>query len=310
MTIFCTISNSNPGIYCRLGGDLCRLTPKANPCRLSRIVSHSTPVFSAKLAIVTRFRPCIDLHEGRVKQIVGGTLADSGPGPTENHVSDHSPGWFAEKYRRDDLPGGHIIKLGSGNDESAKQALSAYPGGMQVGGGIQSANAAGWLDAGASHVIVTSWLFDRKGKFQFGNLQQLARSIGPKRLVVDLSCRRISDGPTPRWCVAMNRWQTLTDLEITVEALDRFADFADELLIHAADVEGLCRGIDAELVQRMGSWAKLPMTYAGGVATFGDVELVRDASDGTVDVTVGSALDLFGGNGVRYADLVRWNRNA
>ncbi|MCP4890621.1 MAG: phosphoribosylformimino-5-aminoimidazole carboxamide ribotide isomerase [Planctomycetaceae bacterium] len=257
---------------------------------------------------MTLFRPCIDLHQGRVKQIVGGTLADSGPGPKENFVAEQSSAWFARKYRGDSLMGGHVIKLGSGNDDAARQALQAYPGGMQIGGGINAQNATDWINHGASHVIVTSWLFDRDGKFGFERLQKLSRAIGANRLVIDLSCRRVADGNRPRWRVAMNRWQTLTDLEITAETLDQFADWSSELLIHAADVEGLCRGIDADLVLEMGRWGKLPMTYAGGVATLNDVQLVHQASGGRVDVTVGSALDLFGGTGVKYHDLVKWNQ--
>lgn len=258
---------------------------------------------------MTLFRPCIDLHEGCVKQIVGGTLTDSGSGTRENHVSDKQSAWFAKKYQADGLTGGHVIKLGPGNDEAARQALEAYPGGLQLGGGIHAQNASEWIDRGASHVIVTSWLFDAQGRFQPDNLRTIVKQIGVERLVIDLSCRRIEDANGPAWRVAMNRWQTLTDLPITFETLDRFADSADELLIHAADVEGLCQGVDMDLVHEMGSWGKLPMTYAGGVAELEDVKRIERSSDGKVDVTVGSALDLFGGSGVRYGDLVAWNRS-
>lgn len=254
---------------------------------------------------MTKFRPCIDLHEGRVKQIVGGTLRDGGANPVENFVSKKSAAWFAEMYARDGLTGGHVIKLGPGNDEAAKSALAAYPAGLQIGGGITQENAAEWLAAGASHVIVTSWLFDSEGKFLWDRLDSLCAEVGRERLVIDLSCRALGDG----WVVAMNRWQTLTDLEITPENLDRISGRCDELLIHAADVEGLCEGIDARLVEMMGRWGKIPMTYAGGAATMADVELVQRASGGKVDVTVGSALDIFGGSGVEYAKLVEWGRS-
>jgi phosphoribosylformimino-5-aminoimidazole carboxamide ribotide isomerase len=258
---------------------------------------------------MTKFRPCIDLHEGRVKQIVGGTLKDDCEGLVENYVAEQSPGWFARKYRADGLAGGHVIKLGSGNDDAARQALSAFPGGLQVGGGITASNAMSWLDAGASHVIVTSWLFDSAGRLIPNRLQELVQAIGRERVVLDLSCRRSgTDGSPPQWRVAMNRWQTLTEIEITPEQLDRLAGYASEFLIHAADVEGLCRGIDEELVRLLGDWGQLPLTYAGGVASFEDVRRVERAGGGNVDVTVGSALDLFGGNGVRYDDLVDWNQ--
>jgi phosphoribosylformimino-5-aminoimidazole carboxamide ribotide isomerase len=253
---------------------------------------------------MTQFRPCIDLHQGQVKQIVGGSLRDDGAGPTENFVSDRPAGWFAETFRDDRLSGGHVIKLGPGNDAAAREALAAYPGGLQIGGGIDAGNAREWLAAGASHVIVTSALFDAQGKFREDTLRSLVDKIGREKLVIDLSCRRSADG----WTVAMNRWQTLTDLTVDHATLDRLAPLCDEFLIHAADVEGLCRGIDADLVALLGHWGKRPVTYAGGAATMTDLWLVEQAGRGAVDVTVGSALDLFGGNGLCYKDLVAWNR--
>jgi phosphoribosylformimino-5-aminoimidazole carboxamide ribotide isomerase len=252
-----------------------------------------------------RFRPCIDLHEGRVKQIVGGSLRDDGTAPKENFVSEKPPAWFAETFRNDGLTGGHVIMLGKGNEAAAKEALAAWPGGMQVGGGIRPDNASTWLDAGASHVIVTSALFDAEGKFLPHILDELVAGVGKDRLVIDLSCRRTARG----WTVAMNRWQTLTEIDVTMETLDSFAPFCDEMLIHAADVEGLCGGIDRELVSLLGAWGRIPVTYAGGAASMDDVRLVAEAGGGKVDVTVGSALDLFGGGGVRYADLVAMGRN-
>lgn len=247
-----------------------------------------------------RFRPCIDLHEGKVKQIVGASLRDDGTAPRENFVSEKPPAWFAETFRRDHLTGGHVIMLGRGNEVAAKEALAAWPGGMQVGGGIRPGNAAAWIEAGASHVIVTSALFDADGKFLPRTLDDLVAEVGKEKLVIDLSCRRTDRG----WTVAMNRWQTLTELDVTAETLDSLAPFCDEFLIHAADVEGLCGGIDAGLVTLLGGWGRLPVTYAGGAATMDDVRLVAEAGRGKVDVTVGSALDLFGGSGIRYPDLV------
>lgn len=275
---------------------------------------------------MTKFRPCIDLHDGRVKQIVGGTLRDDGPDPTENYVSEKPAAWFAQRYREDGLTGGHVIKLGPGNDTAAREALAAFPGGLQIGGGISAQNAADWLDAGASHVIVTSWLFDREGHLQTNRLKELRKEVGRQRIVLDLSCRRVEPTESKQqtgqtgagqggagekaaaWRVAMNRWQTLTDLPIDHTTLDSLCEYADEFLIHAADVEGLCQGIDEELVAAIGSWAKCPVTYAGGATSLADVERIAELSDGRVDVTIGSALDLFGGSGVCYQDLVAWNR--
>ncbi|CAM3080397.1 phosphoribosylformimino-5-aminoimidazole carboxamide ribotide isomerase [Rariglobus hedericola] len=252
----------------------------------------------------TKFRPCIDLHDGKVKQIVGGSLRDDGAGLRENFVSDESAASFAARYQADGLFGGHVIKLGQGNDEAAREALAAFPGGLHIGGGINADNATQWLEAGASHVIVTSWLFDADGRFLDDRLETLKRRVGAERLVLDLSCRRTASG----WTVAMNRWQTLTDLHVTPEILDRLAGSCAEFLIHAADVEGLCGGIDADLVALLGGWGKIPMTYAGGVATMDDVLKVEHASGGKLDLTVGSALDIFGGRGVCYTDLVLWNQ--
>lgn len=253
---------------------------------------------------VSKFRPCIDLHQGQVKQIVGGSLRDDGTAPVENFVSPHPAGWFAHQFRDADLTGGHVIKLGPGNDAAAREALAAWPGGLQLGGGITADHAAAWLDAGASHVIVTSALFDATGRFLPAALDALVQAVGSHRLVIDLSCRRTAGG----WTVAMNRWQTPTDLTVDHATLDRLAPHCAEFLIHAADVEGLCRGIDADLVALLGAWGKLPLTYAGGAANMADVRLVEAAGQGRVDVTVGSALDLFGGSGVTFAELVAWNR--
>lgn len=250
---------------------------------------------------MTHFRPCIDLHHGDVKQIVGGSLTDDGKGLLTNFVAAHSAAWYATRYHEDNLRGGHIIKLGPGNDEAALSALEAYPGGMQIGGGITITNAAQWLEAGASHVIVTSVLFDAWGQFQPSVLAELVERVGKEHLVLDLSCRRTGEG----WSVAMNRWQTLTSLPVDHATLDMLAGSCAEFLIHAADVEGKCSGIDRELVALLGSWRGCPMTYAGGISSMEDFELIESLSEGSVDATVGSALDLFGGSGVRYDDLLK-----
>lgn len=252
---------------------------------------------------MTKFRPCIDLHDGKVKQIVGGSLTDSGEGLKENFTSDKSSAEFAQLYREHNLTGGHIIQLGAGNTEAAHAALGAWKGGMQIGGGVNLENAASWIEAGASHVIVTSWLFDNDGTFREDRLNALSSELGKEKIIVDLSCRRTAQG----WTVAMNRWQTLTNINVTPATLDSLAEYSDEYLIHAADVEGLCGGVDLELVELLGSWAGIPMTYAGGVATMKDVELTEQHSSGNVDITVGSALDIFGGSGVTFQQLIDWN---
>jgi phosphoribosylformimino-5-aminoimidazole carboxamide ribotide isomerase len=253
---------------------------------------------------MTRFRPCIDLHEGQVKQIVGGSLSDDRALLRTNFVSEHQADYFSGIYRADQLPGGHIIKLGPGNDAAATAALAAWPGGLQIGGGIDDTQAPRWLDAGADKVIITSWLFPG-GAFAPDRLASLAAKIGPRRLVVDLSCRR-QDG---KWLVAMDRWQTMTAFVIDQANLALLSQHCSEFLIHAADVEGLCAGIDEELVAALGQWSPLPCTYAGGAKSIADLTLVERLSNGRVDLTFGSSLDLFGGNLVRYEDCVRWNRS-
>lgn len=253
----------------------------------------------------TRFRPCIDLHEGRVKQIVGGTLDSATESLRTNFVSDQPAAWFAERFAADGLKGGHVIKLGPGNDAAAREALAAYPDGLQIGGGITDENAAEWLDAGATHAIVTSFLFDAAGHFDEEKLARLVRATGWMQLVIDLSCRRTAEGG---WVVAMNRWQTLTDLPLTHATLDALAGSCAEFLIHAADVEGRCEGIDADLVAMLGAWGKKPVTYAGGARGIDDLERVERLSGGLVDLTIGSALDLFGGSLVKYADCLDFNR--
>lgn len=252
---------------------------------------------------MTMFRPCIDLHEGRVKQIVGGTLTGDKASLETNFVSNHSSAYYAELYRNDGLTGGHVILLGPGNHEAAIEALDAYPGGLQVGGGIDSSNAATYLDAGASHVIVTSYLFP-EARFDRDRLDEIVKAVGAERLVLDLSCRATGNG----WTVAMNRWQDLTDLPVNPGTMDLLADSCDEFLVHAADVEGRCEGIDEKLVEMLGSWGKRPVTYAGGARSLGDLQRMETLSEGRVDLTIGSALDIFGGSLIRYSDCVAFNR--
>lgn len=247
------------------------------------------------------FRPCIDLHEGKVKQIVGGTLSDAGA--RTNFVSEKSAAWFAELYQRDQLTGGHVIMLGAGNDTAARAALAAYPGGLHIGGGVNTTNARDWLNAGASHVIVTSWVF-REGRVDWARLDELVKVIGKEKLVLDLSCRK-RDG---KYFVVTDRWQKFTDLEVNAATLEKFSGYCTEFLIHAVDVEGLCRGIDRELVTLLGQSSPIPTTYAGGANSLSDLQEVTQLGGGKIDLTIGSALDIFGGNGVTYEACVKFNR--
>lgn len=240
-----------------------------------------------------------------MKQIVGGTLGDSRAGLRTNFVSDRPARWFAELYRKDDLCGGHVIMLGPGNDAAAREALAAWPGGMQIGGGINAENARAWLDAGASHVIITSWVF-REGKLDWERLRELVSKIGKAQLVLDLSCRK-RDG---KYFVVTDRWQKFTEMLVNRETLETLAKYCDEFLIHAVDVEGLCQGIDATLVRDLGQWTPIPTTYAGGARSIEDLKLVSRLGNGRVELTIGSALDIFGGTGVKYEEAVAFNRAA
>jgi len=227
-----------------------------------------------------------------------------------NFVSEKPAAWFAELYRRDNLPGGHVIMLGGGNESEARSALAAFPKGLQVGGGITAENAGSWLDAGAAQVIVTSWVF-REGRVDWDRLDHLVKTIGKDRLVIDLSCRKRTPeaGPRiPEYVVVTDRWQKFTDLVVNEETLRKFSGYCAEFLIHAVDVEGLCRGIDHALVENLGRWAPIPTTYAGGANSLADLEEVSRSGNGKVHLTIGSALDIFGGTGVKYADCVAFNR--
>ncbi|MBM3836717.1 MAG: phosphoribosylformimino-5-aminoimidazole carboxamide ribotide isomerase [Verrucomicrobia bacterium] len=248
------------------------------------------------------FRPCIDLHEGKVKQIVGGTLGGDPSNLRTNFVADRPSAWFAQLYKKDGLQGGHVIMLGPGNDAAAREALAAYPGGLQIGGGITIDNARQYLDAGASHAIVTSWVF-RGGKLDQERLNALVAAVGKSRLVLDLSCRRRGED----YFVVTDRWQKFTELTISKQTLERLAGACAEFLIHAVDVEGLCQGIDASLVERLGQWSPIPTTYAGGARSLADLEQVTRLGRDRIDLTIGSALDIFGGTGIRYADAVAFN---
>ncbi len=257
---------------------------------------------------MTKFRPCIDLHDGKVKQIVGSSLNDSGVGLKTNFETDRSAAWFATLYKKDGIRGGHVIMLGKGNIDAAKAALAAYPGGLQVGGGITANNAKEYIDAGASHVIVTSWIFP-EGKLDRNRLESLVNTVGKKHLVLDLSCKRTSaPGEPPRWNIATNRWQTLIDVEITKDTLEDLASSCDEFLVHAADVEGKQQGMDDELIAFLAKNSPVPVTYAGGAKSLEDLQHVKDISGGKIDLTIGSALDLFGGKGVKYEDCVKFNK--
>ena len=251
-----------------------------------------------------KFRPCIDLHQGKVKQIIGSSLSDDRPGMLkENFISGLPPSHYAYLFKKDRLTGGHVIMLGPGNEAAAIDALHAWPGGLQIGGGITAENAAFWLDQGAEAVIVTSHVF-KDGIIHEDRLKALSKLTGRERLVLDLSCRWRKDG----YYIVTDRWQRFTKTKIDDETLDYLAQFAFEFLVHAADVEGRCAGVEKGLVDLLGRITPVPATYAGGARSLEDVYLVKELGRGRLDITIGSALDIFGGYGVKYEDMVAFNR--
>jgi len=258
-----------------------------------------------------RLRPCIDLRDGHVVQIVGGSLAASvarqgeasGPerAPIVNFTTERSAAVYARRYRADGMRGGHVISLGAGNQDAALSALRAFPGGLQMGGGVTPENAEMYLEAGASHVIVTSYVF-REGRIDTERLDRIMATVGKPRLVLDLSCRK-RDG---EYWVVTDRWQRFTDVKIESRTLQSLSSYCNEFLVHAVDVEGKRAGVDMDLIERLVN-SPIPLTYAGGVASWADIDRVQALGAGRVDLTIGSALDLFGGN-LRYRDLVAWQQ--
>ncbi|MEE1314219.1 MAG: phosphoribosylformimino-5-aminoimidazole carboxamide ribotide isomerase [Faecalimonas sp.] len=256
-----------------------------------------------------KFRPCIDIHNGKVKQIVGGSLSDVGDAAVTNFESEQDAGFYARKYREDGLVGGHIILLNAKSSEyyeatrqQALLALEMYPQGLQIGGGITAENAAEYIEAGASHVIVTSYVF-QNGEINFENLESLCEAVGKERIVLDLSCRK-RDG---EYYIVTDRWQNFTKVKVSVETLGMLAAYCDEFLVHGVDVEGKASGVELELVKLLAKVEGIPITYAGGIGGEADLEAFAKACDERLDFTVGSALDLFGGS-LPYDKLLERNR--
>lgn len=245
-----------------------------------------------------KFRPCIDIHNGKVKQLVGGSLKDEGNQAQENFVSGKSAAEFANLYKEDELTGGHIIILNSVDSEyfdetkrQAIEALKAYPGGMQIGGGINDQNAAQWIETGATHVIVTSFVF-KDGKINYENLKKLVDVVGKEHIVLDLSCRKKQG----EYYIVTDRWQKFTEEKVSIELLNELSKYCDEFLIHGVDVEGTGSGMEKELIEILSDFDKLKITYAGGIASLENIEKFKELCHGKIDYTIGSALDLFGGH--------------
>ncbi len=263
----------------------------------TRISHHLIAASRSEMRNNMKFRPCIDIHNGKVKQVVGSSIKDEGNIAKENFVSEKGADYYANLYKARNLSGGHIILLNhkdseyyEATKEQALLALNAYKGGMQIGGGINADNAREFLDAGASHVIVTSYVFS-DSRLNYDNLDRIYKAVGKERLVLDLSCRKKND----KYYIVTDRWQRFTDEIVNEEFMHKLAGYCDEFLIHAVDVEGKNNGIERELVKILGSFDEIPITYAGGVKSLEDIEILKKYSDGRLDFTIGSSLDLFGG---------------
>lgn len=244
-----------------------------------------------------RFRPCIDIHNGKVKQIVGGSLRDEGDCAKENFASIYNADYFADMYKRNGLRGGHVILLNPPSSEyyeatlrQAETALRTYPFGLQIGGGVHVDNAADFLEMGASHVIVTSYVF-KDGQIRWENLELLRRAVGREHIVIDLSCRKKED----EYYIVTDRWQKFTEVRLSVRVLEEIAEYCDEFLVHGVDVEGRSCGVDESLAGLLGNYNGMPVTYAGGIGSIKDLDRFRDITGGKIDFTIGSALDIFGG---------------
>ncbi|MFC5463569.1 phosphoribosylformimino-5-aminoimidazole carboxamide ribotide isomerase [Lederbergia graminis] len=246
------------------------------------------------------FRPCIDLHQGKVKQIVGETLNERNENVIENFVSTYDSTYYASMFKKDRLTGGHVIMLGDGNQEAAVQALKEYPQGLQIGGGITAENASFYLEQGASHVIVTSYIF-HNGELDEERLQKIVQEVGKDRLVIDLSCKKKDD----KWFVVTNKWTQFSNFEITQSSIKEMEKYCDEFLIHAVDVEGKRSGIQEDLVKQLADWVSIPTTYAGGARSIDDLEAFYRITNGKLDITIGSSLDIFGGD-LSYRDVITY----
>lgn len=253
-----------------------------------------------------RFRPCIDIHNGLVKQIVGGSLKDELDSAKDNFIASHNADFYADMYKKDNLLGGHIIILNPKESEfyeadvaQAKLALERFPGGFQIGGGMNPSNAEAFLQMGASHIIVTSYIFNN-GDLNMKNLKNISELVTPDKLVIDLSCRK-KDG---KYFIVTDRWQNFTNLEINDATMDMLSKYCAEYLVHAVDVEGKANGIERDLVEILGKWGKKPMTYAGGIANLEDIQTIKALGNGMIDFTVGSSLDIYGGD-IKYEDIVK-----
>ena len=244
-----------------------------------------------------KFRPCIDIHNGHVVQIVGSSLRDENDSAQNNFVSEKDSAYYANLYKEHGLSGGHIIILNGKDSEyyeatkaEAVKALQTYKGGMQIGGGITDKNAEEYILAGASHIIVTSYVFS-DGKICYNNLNRLNSAVGREHICLDVSCR-MRNG---KYYVVTDRWQKFTDVVLDENLIVNLSEYCDELLVHAVDVEGRKSGINATIAGILEK-SPIPVTYAGGISSLDDIAKIRSIGNNKIDFTIGTALNIFGGD--------------
>ena len=244
-----------------------------------------------------KFRPCIDIHNGHVVQIVGSSLRDENDSAQNNFVSEKDSAYYANLYKEYGLSGGHIIILNGKDSEyyeatkaEAVKALQTYKGGMQIGGGITDKNAEEYILAGASHIIVTSYVFS-DGKICYNNLNRLNSAVGREHICLDVSCR-MRNG---KYYVVTDRWQQFTDVVLDENLIVSLSEYCDELLVHAVDVEGRKAGINATIAGILEK-SPIPVTYAGGISSLDDIAKIRSIGNNKIDFTIGTALNIFGGD--------------
>ncbi|MDO4509913.1 MAG: phosphoribosylformimino-5-aminoimidazole carboxamide ribotide isomerase [Lachnospiraceae bacterium] len=244
-----------------------------------------------------KFRPCIDIHNGHVVQIVGSSLRDENDSAQNNFVSEKDSAYYANLYKEHGLSGGHIIILNGKDSEyyeatkaEAVKALQTYKGGMQIGGGITDKNAEEYILAGASHIIVTSYVFS-DGEICYNNLNRLNSAVGREHICLDVSCR-MRNG---KYYVVTDRWQKFTDVVLDENLIVSLSEYCDELLVHAVDVEGRKAGINATIAGILEK-SPIPVTYAGGISSLDDIAKIRSIGNNKIDFTIGTALNIFGGD--------------
>ncbi len=249
------------------------------------------------------FRPCIDVFKGKVVQLIGTSLFGGEEKTIVKHFeSEYSPAYYAELFKQDNLKGGHILSLGSGNNDVVIEALKAFNGGMKYGGSVTPENAHVYLDAGATHVIVNSYVFDN-GEINLPNLKSLVKSIGKDKLVLDMSCRKKNGD----YYIVTNLWEKFTNVILDQKSLQDISKYCDEIIVHGVDSEGRKQGLESDLVRILAQHTPIKTVYAGGISSIADLTMIKALGNEKIDPCIGTALSIYGGN-LSYYEVLEWNK--